>query len=401
MRRGVAVGALLVGTVIGYSATVAFGGHTTDPPSATPLPAAGERATTPSTAAPVDPGMAPTPTDDAPSTRPDTTSMYLVWSTGGIPQPLTDRLVARFDHTSIVEGDPVELDTGDALVPLDALAFDPEPHRPFDPAGHLDQLRPGTVVLGETSARLRRAVVGDLLTIANHTYEVVAIVPDESVAAAEIVFSQTDPTRPVQTVRYALIRTDMPRTEFESTVRSMYDGPAPLRIRAQGETPWLRHGDAVLPQVLIKLALGEFSYTNRLGDTFEQSRTFRAEHIVTAEVPLLGEVVCHRIVVEMLTGAMNQLVEEELGHLVDPSGFAGCWNPRYTRTVAGNPAGLSRHAWGAAVDINAPANPHGSHGTQNPRLVEVMERWGFTWGGDWLVPDPMHFEYVGPPRISR
>jgi len=26
-----------------------------------------------------------------------------------------------------------------------------------------------------------------------------------------------------------------------------------------------------------------------------------------------------------------------------------------------------------------------------------MERWGFTWGGRWLVPDPAHFEYLRPP----
>jgi hypothetical protein len=29
--------------------------------------------------------------------------------------------------------------------------------------------------------------------------------------------------------------------------------------------------------------------------------------------------------------------------------------------------------------------------------VEVMERWGFAWGGRWLIPDPAHFEYLRPP----
>jgi hypothetical protein len=37
-------------------------------------------------------------------------------------------------------------------------------------------------------------------------------------------------------------------------------------------------------------------------------------------------------------------------------------------------------------------------GTQDPRLVEVMAEWGFIWGGDWAVPDPMHFEYGIPPK---
>jgi len=48
------------------------------------------------------------------------------------------------------------------------------------------------------------------------------------------------------------------------------------------------------------------------------------------------------------------------------------------------------------VDINIGTNPGGLESAQDPRLVEVMERWGFTSGHAWLVPDPGHFEYVQP-----
>jgi hypothetical protein len=231
------------------------------------------------------------------------------------------------------------------------------------------------------------------LAIGGNTYEVVGIAPDDVVGAAEVVFARSDASSPVITDRYALVTTDLPRAAFEDIVREMYDGPAPLRIRAGAETPWLRHGDAVLPQVFIKLALGEFSYRSRSGSDFVQDPAFQEEHIIEAEVAIIGEVTCHQTVVEMLDGAMTQLVDEGLAHLVDPAGFAGCWNPRYIRATTGSSAGISRHAWGAAVDLNAGSNPVGSAGTQDHRLVEVMLEWGFTWGGDWLVPDPMHFEY--------
>jgi hypothetical protein len=29
-------------------------------------------------------------------------------------------------------------------------------------------------------------------------------------------------------------------------------------------------------------------------------------------------------------------------------------------------------------------------------VVEVMRRQGFGWGGEWLVPDPSHFELTRP-----
>jgi hypothetical protein len=54
------------------------------------------------------------------------------------------------------------------------------------------------------------------------------------------------------------------------------------------------------------------------------------------------------------------------------------------------------HAWGLAVDLNARANPFGGRSRQDPRLVRIMERHGFSWGGDFPTrPDPMHFEFRG------
>jgi hypothetical protein len=384
MKRGREIAILIVAVVVGYVLAVVLAPGVVAP---SPTPEPGERTVS---------GSSTTTTVDAslPATTTPRAEVYLVWSTGGLTDDLVRGLERQFDELSVVRGDAAELDAEEGwVIPLDAVAIDPTAHRFFDRDGSLTSLRPGAVALSEASAQFRGLALGDELIVEGVAYEVTAITPDDVVGAAEVIFDRSDPDAPVATNRYALVSTDLARNEFEDVVRAMYDGPAPLRIRSRGESPWLRHGDAVLPQVFIKSALGEFAYSNLTGSEFSQDPAFVEGSIVTAEVPILGKIQCHETVVEMLAGAMGQLADEGLAHLVDPAGFAGCWNPRYIRPTTGTSSGISRHAWGAAVDLNAASNPVGSAGTQDARLVEVMLEWGFTWGGDWLVPDPMHFEY--------
>jgi hypothetical protein len=151
----------------------------------------------------------------------------------------------------------------------------------------------------------------------------------------------------------------------------------------------------VLPQVLIKDQFGEFWFRPTPGDVaFDIGAAWMDDNIVAADVPLLGAVTCHRNLVPALAGAMEELIQRNLSFLIRPEEFRGCFNPRYIA----NGKGISRHAWGAAVDINLTSNPEGLESAQDPRLIEVMERWGFTSGHDWLVPDPGHFEYIQPAR---
>ena len=112
--------------------------------------------------------------------------------------------------------------------------------------------------------------------------------------------------------------------------------------------------------------------------------------IVTTDVPILGRVTCHRVMVPQLAGAMAELVERGLADLIDVSQFGGCWVPRF---IASDPTrGISLHSWGIAVDLNVSTNHRGTVGDMDPRIVEVMAAWGFAWGGLWSDPDPMHFE---------
>lgn len=98
-----------------------------------------------------------------------------------------------------------------------------------------------------------------------------------------------------------------------------------------------------------------------------------------------------------------------LGHVagrfnaeVEPIDVASSWGWAY-RPVRGHDEGLSNHASGTAIDLNAPAHPLGSSGTftddQVARLRAILDEVApvVAWGGNFDRPDEMHIEIVGTP----
>lgn len=374
------------------------------------------------TATPV-PTTGPTPTPESSATagaRSDpaevaTAQVLLAWTPGRLPDGLAAAAdeVPGVNATTIVSATRLDLrGSVDAdgrvvddlapgwAIPLDAIAIDPATYTPFVPGSQravLDELRPGTVLLGATSAGLRGVGVGATLRIDDRELTVAGVVDDVVIGAAEVVLHVDDPAVAAAVPRYVLLRHGGDRVEVEASLRRVA-GATPVRVRAPGETPYLRHGDAVLPQALVKARFGEFRYRPPTADgravTIDPS--WMAENLVTREVALLGRVTCNRAVVAQLDAALRQLDREGLGFAVDPDGFAGCWNPRLI-----SPGGaLSRHTWGIAVDLNATGNATGLGSGQHPALVEALTSRGWGWGGTWLVPDPMHFEAVDDEPLT-
>ncbi len=81
-----------------------------------------------------------------------------------------------------------------------------------------------------------------------------------------------------------------------------------------------------------------------------------------------------------------------------PSTFSGSYA---CRLVRGSTDTWSHHAWALAVDFDAAKNCLGCEAQsseigQHPRFIAAFTRYGFTWGGTFSRPDPMHFEYDGP-----
>jgi hypothetical protein len=143
-------------------------------------------------------------------------------------------------------------------------------------------------------------------------------------------------------------------------------------------------------------AVGSFRYRWFEDGSVEPDPAWVAANLRTEEVPILGAVTCHRVMLPQLRAALQEVVDSGLADRIDPGDFGGCYAPRF---IAGDPSkGLSLHTWGIAVDLNVQGNLRGTPGDLDRRVVDVFKRWGFAWGGDWSYTDPMHFELAALVR---
>jgi D-alanyl-D-alanine carboxypeptidase len=308
------------------------------------------------------------------------------------------------------DGALVDHPTGPYAIPIDAAAvslrsfgaFLPPPDRAIVAA-----LADGQGVLGATSAELRGLGPGAELAFGGSRVHIVGVLPDELVGAAELLVSKaTGATIGVHRERYVLLQPHDGTTLTSAALRARLTPLLPtglgiyqhMQVRAPGETPYFRSGDAVLPPVLIKSLFGEFAARPSPGRPgyLDIDPAWVRTHIVTVRVPLLGDVTCNRALVPQLRDAMSSLQRRGLGFLIHS--YAGCFAPKF---VNRDPAAmLSHHAWGIAFDCNFPGNAYGEMPHQDPRLVRTMERFGFIWGGTFIVPDGNHFEYRRAPAAT-
>ena len=116
--------------------------------------------------------------------------------------------------------------------------------------------------------------------------------------------------------------------------------------------------------------------------------------------------------VRMGSKQADVVVRSEIGFLVaalarDLERFTGeaanpgwCWGYN-GRPIRGTTDVYSFHAFGLAVDYNAPKHPLGQTGTWGGHASSVVNcaaHYGFRWGGSYSGrKDEMHFEYLGTP----
>lgn len=299
------------------------------------------------------------------------------------------------------EGSPQAVPPAGYLIPVDVGAVDPAQYRTVIPEPlHevFSQLSTGGAVLSRTGAALRGITDKGHLQFPGAAVPVVGVVDDVFLRNHEVLVSLgTGVALGLHNTEYMVIALNRLEAgkQVEEAIRAAIPPGASLRVRgpegsgaSSGLSPLLSLGQ-------IKAHFGEFPAVHGAGSGIRIEQSWIDANTEMATLPILGTFRCHKKLVPQMRAAFAEVEAAGLSGLIRPGDFGGCFSPRFIRS--GNDAGLSRHAWGAAFDFNVSTNLYGQVPSMDRRLVEIMERHGFSWGGHWNYPDGMHFEFVAAP----
>jgi D-alanyl-D-alanine carboxypeptidase len=296
----------------------------------------------------------------------------------------------------------------DSGIPMSTLSVDPNLIAATMGQDVATTLANGKIVLGRTAASIARIEVGDSLTLigwngARVTFDVGFVAEDASVSGVEVVLSLAQANSLAFNRPFSMRVWNFPdRASAEAIAQSLRSSWSlrAIRIRESWQTPLL---DDTIPQAKIKELLGSFWVARSAStEAIQIDPAWKRAHIAPVTLPLIGTIRCNTVVAAAARDAINDLVTAGLSALInakDTRTKGGCFSARVTRTTTGTSGhNLSRHTWGAALDINPSNNKFGGVSHMDPRVIEAFRRHGFAWGGTFLYPDPMHFEYIGAPR---
>ena len=261
-------------------------------------------------------------------------------------------------------------------------------------AGQADQgtlgLQPGEVALTTEALPLRNLDVGGTLTLVDGgARRIVAIVDAPVYEGVEVIIADSEADalgfRERQRAVLTLSSGVDPET-VAAAVRSLLGEDTVTQLRSTDDRDYVLS----LPQT--KARFGEFAFKDLDGRDIQAGVSWIRASIVTAQVPIIGRVVCHTLIIDDLTAVMQDIADAGLASEIDPDLYGGCWSPRRINRNAN----LSRHAWGIAIDVNVDFDAPGMGPIPSPEVITAFERHGFRWGGDYPIPDNHHFEWVGP-----
>lgn len=265
----------------------------------------------------------------------------------------------------------------------------------------------GTILMSQTTATRRGAHNGDIVDIVAQdgslrSFIVGMVAPDELVGGAEIVMTpeEADVLGPTPNTR-VLIYGPPSRDALDAALAAHgVSGVTSIRIRRSWD-PF--DPDDTIGLARTKTLLGEFAYRIDGDGSVSVDPAWRdafvpATRELYADIPIRAA--CNVRLRDDLQAALTEVRNAGLGGAIDVANantYGGCFGPRFNR-ISGDLGFLSRHSWAQALDTNTTTNPQGGIPRMDCRVVRIFRKHNFAWGGNFLTPDGMHFEWVGERR---
>ncbi len=330
---------------------------------------------------------APNVSESAPETTGEAPvrAEVVIWSPSSLTKDVTDQITSNVlvSKSSVAALSTIDItDSGtSATTSIEVLSFDPATYPEFineASSSSFSSLGGSEAVLSETAASERNLTTGASLVLSNGTeLRVAAVVPDTAMADADV----------------AMVQSTVDSLGATSDTFILLDADT----NAEAVEEMLSRASSDLPLVVVDRSIAAsarlapktiFRAEPDLDEEAPDLEWLRA-NIRRSTIPVLGEIRCHRDVNRALAGAMSRLKARGLEALIDPESTFVCFD-RHADPAQGD---HWRHSAGLAIDLNL---VEGEQPTIDRRLRNIMAKFGFVWGGEFLVPQPSHFEYVGP-----
>jgi hypothetical protein len=287
-------------------------------------------------------------------------------------------------------------------VPMSATAMDPWAVAGMMGRGLSAQVAAGNVIMSATSAAMHNAQAGDQigLVTASSTVAVVsigAVVPDDVVGGSELTMSRdlaAGVGAGADTGVVIFGHLDPAGIDAALATQGLI-GDAAVRVRHTWDA---QDPDSTLGLARTKQLLGELSFKITGSGGIAVSSGWSNQYIGGRDAYPTGiRAQCNVVIKADLAAALQDVVNAGLAGYVDVGNtntYGGCYGPRYNRLSA-NIGNLSRHTWGQPIDMNTTQNCQGCVPKMDCRIVRIFRAHGFAWGGNFLFPDGMHFEWTG------
>lgn len=287
-------------------------------------------------------------------------------------------------------------------VPMSATAMDAWAVAAMMGRGLSAPVGAGNVLMSATSAAMHNAQAGDVVGLVTASGAVArvaigAVVADDVVGGSELTMS-----RDLASALGAGSDTGM--VIFGHLDPAVVDGALGARGLLSDPAVRVRHTwdpqdpDNTLGLAATKQQLGEMSFKITGSGGISVDGGWSSRYIGPREAYPTGiRAQCNVAIKADLTAALQDVVNAGLAGAIDVANtntYGGCYGPRYNRLSA-NIGNLSRHTWAQAIDMNTTSNCQGCVPKMDCRVVRIFRAHGFAWGGNFLYPDGMHFEWTG------